>query len=46
MADIPPPPLPALIAEPDRRMTTDWQAWIKLLEAKIRELERRLAALE
>lgn len=46
MADLPPAPVNSALVSPDGMARAELIRWIKLLEAKIRELETRLAALE
>ena len=46
MATLPPPPINAPAVADDKKLTTDMQKWVKALEAKIKELETRIAALE
>lgn len=46
MATLRPAPIEAPAVADDKKLTTDVQKWIRALEAKIRELETRIAALE
>jgi hypothetical protein len=46
MATLSPAPINAPVVAEDKKLTTDMQRWIKALEAKIKELETRIAALE
>jgi hypothetical protein len=46
MADLPSAPVNARAVGDDGKATADLIRWIRLLEAKIKELEARIAALE
>ena len=46
MADLPPAPVNTRAVGDDGKATAELIRWIRLLEAKIKELETRIATLE